>query len=275
MNEKRDNGKVGIGVVTCNRMGFFRECIAAIPDVDVIVVANDGESYPSTVYPSRIKEVLQHRRNRGVGRSKNHALRTLIKEGCTHLFLCEDDMRVVNPDLCKEYIHAAEGSGILHFNFAYHGPENRSPQGEIIPPRKLVLYGDDVSIALHQNVLGAFQYFRIDVLLACGLFDPVYKNMWEHIDHTYRIIRKGFHPPFWWFADLADSSHYIEDMDPKHTSSASKRDRRSHAFFMDLFDRYFSFKHGYRAGMVPDVSEVEVDRSLAEIKRKYACVRGT
>jgi GT2 family glycosyltransferase len=270
MEKIKMTGKVGIGVITYNRLDCFRDCIAGVPEADMIVVVNDGEPYPSSVYPSRIAKVIQHKTNHGVGRSKNDALRLLLEAGCSHIFLSEDDVKIVNPDLCKEYIKASERSGIRHFNFAYHGFENKSPDGTPTPPRKIINYKEGGSISLHRHLLGAFQYFGEDVLRTCGFMDPFYKNMLEHIDHTCRIIRHGFHPPYWWFADIADSFRSIQDLDPYHKQSTIRCNKGSYAIRSKVSDLYFAIKNGNVPPKMKDVGEREVERSLVMIKEKYA-----
>ncbi len=260
--------RIGIGVITCNRLSLFRECIAGIPETDIIVVVNDGEPYPLSVYPSRVTEIIQHDKNRGVGRSKNDALRYLLNSGCRHIFLCEDDIKILHPHICNEYIRASERTGILHFNFAYHGPRNKSSYG-VPTPRKVVDYGNGISIGLNRYLTGAFSYYREDVLRTCGLIDTVYKNMLEHVDHTYRIIREGYHPPFWWFADLAESSRFIDDLDPNLSKSTMGYDRRSSSAFFFIYSLYFSLKHCYLVQKVPDVDEKEVDYVLIELQKKF------
>jgi len=266
--------KVGIGIITCNRLSLFRECMAGVPEADIIVVINDGDPYPFTAYPTRIADVKQHQTNRGIGRSKNEALRLLLDAGCSDIFLCEDDIRIVNPHLCDEYIRASKKTGIMHLNFGYHGPLNKSSQG-VPKPRKVVDYGEGVSIGLNRCLVGAFSYYREEVLRKCGLIDQAFRNALEHIDHTYRIIREGFHPPFGWFADLAESYRFIDDLDPDLSRSTIRSNRFfNKIIFNSIFllnNLYFKKKHGYLAQNVPDVGEKEVDRVLNNLKRQYGC----
>ena len=261
--------KIGIGVITHNRTHLFRKCISSVPEVDHLVVVNDGEPYPASVYPSRVAELIQHRRNEGVGRSKNDALRYLLNAGCSDIFLVEDDIRIVDPHICQAYVRASRRTGIRHFNFAYHGFENRLPQGTPAPPRKTITYDNGVVIGLHRNILGAFQYFTHDVLRDCGLMDPLFINMFEHVEHTYRIIQHGFHPPFWWFADLSESDRCFEDLDPNHELSTIRSERLSYRFRLRISDMYFAIKHSSYLANIKDVDEDVVDRALANIQSKF------
>jgi GT2 family glycosyltransferase len=262
-------GKVGIGVITCNREDLFRRCIASLPNVDTVVVVNDGRPYPPDAYPSYVARVIQHPRNRGVARSKNDALRFLMDAGCVHLFVCEDDIRVLDEAVCQEYIRASFRSGILHFNFGNVGYENRTPEGGLIPPRKVVGYGDGVTVALFRHLHGVFQYFRREALEKCGLFDTLFHNMLEHTDLTFRMIHEGYHPPYWWFADIGESVRYLEDLDPGHARSTSTRSRFVYRLRFHFYDRYFSWRHGWRAGLVPDTDERAVEEVLANIQRLH------
>ena len=41
--------------------------------------------------------------------------------------------------------------------------------------------------------------------------DERFYNALEHVDHTIAVIDAGMHPPFGYFADIADSQDYIGD----------------------------------------------------------------
>ena len=265
INEKVSKMKIGVGIITCNRYFLFKECIGSLPDADVIVIVNDGEPYPALSYPSRIANLIQHHTNKGVGRSKNDAFKFLLDAGCTHIFLCEDDIKILNPQIYREYIRVSDYSGIRHLNFAYHGPRNKSQKG-IPSPRKIINYSKGVNISLNLNLTGAFSYYTRDVLEQCGLMDPLFKNMVEHVDHTNKIIRKGFHPPFWWFADVADSHRFIDDLDPDLSKTTIHHNQWYSKGLMRIEYGYFWLKNG----TLKEESEEEVDRKLSIIKQKYA-----
>ncbi len=108
-------------------------------------------------------------------------------------------------------------------------------------------------------------------MLTWGFIDPVYKNMLDHVDHTIRIIRRGFHPPFWWFADLAESARFIDDLDPDLSRSIIRYDRWSSSAAFHLSNLYFSIKHGHFVQNIPNVDENEVDRVLTELKHEFGC----
>ena len=265
------NNMIGIGLITCNRLNFFQKSINSIPEVDKIVVVNDGASYPNSVYPSKISEIIQHKTNKGIAKTKNDALKYLLNSKCNHIFLMEDDVAIKEPSVIENYIRASQLSGILHLNYAYHGRWNRSSTGK--PQPRLVLnYGENINLAFHYNLTGALSYFRSNVLHAVGLMDETYKNVLEHVDHTYQIIKNGFHPPFRWFADIENSFNSIIELDPYLFESVNSKSFLPIKFRTKLFSVYFRMKNGYKPFRVPTVDEDELRRILEEIKRKYACI---
>ena len=204
--------KIGIAIITFNRQEFFEKVQASIPDYVSLYVVNTGSKYPQSIYQDRVK-LHQCDKKTCVGWGKNHALRMMINDGCDHLFTMEDDVIITNPDVCKKYIKAASVSGIWHMNFGYHGPANFKPNQYGIPnPKQIIDYGNGVEIAFNQHCVGAFSYYYKGVIKHIGYIDERFINAWDHIEHTYRIIRNRLHPPFWWFADIADSMNYIKEL---------------------------------------------------------------
>jgi glycosyltransferase involved in cell wall biosynthesis len=259
--------KIGVGVITCNAPERFEGCIKTIPNVDELVIVNDGEAYDSALYPSEA-EVIQHSRNKCVGISKNDALRHLIQSKCDHIFLVEDDMLIQNPDVFTHYIHAAEGSGIWHLNFGYHGPANMTEDGQP-KPRQVVEYDNGPSIALNAHCVGAFTYFLKSVVKSIGYHDEHFKNCWEHVEHTNRIIKAGLHPPFWWFADVADSHEYIKEYASSEVSSVIRKDEAWQQNMREGME-WFKHKHGLYPTQNPDTPPQQVMAILEKIEANYA-----
>lgn len=264
------NNKIGIGVLTCNRADFFQKVIKAVPDVDTVVVVNDGSPYNNDIYPSKVKDVLQHTKNKCIGISKNEALRYLIQDNCNHLFLLEDDILIKNPEVCRAYIHGAEASGIWHLNFGYHGPANfKSNQYGVKNPRTTVEYEPGIELAFNPNIVGAFSYYLRGIIKTVGYMDERFKNSWEHVEHTYRIIKEGIHPPFWWFADLANSDQYISELASSEVNSVIRK-TDTWRTDMQMGAVWFKRKHGFIPTAIPDTHPDVVLQRLEEIKEKYA-----
>lgn len=265
--------KIGIGIITCNRSHFFKELITSIPEVDKIVVVNDGQPYNNNLYPSKVSEVIQHKRNKGIARTKNDALKYLLNQNCEHIFLFEDDIAIKDQVIIEKYIKAGEISGILHFNYAYHGTwENRKPDGSP-NPRNIIDYGDDIKIAFYNNTTAALSYYRDIVLEKVGFLDTIYRNALEHVDHTYQIYKAGFHPPFRWFADIADSYKLINELDFGQNESLLRKNKLILRWRARIFGAYFRIKNGYRPHLVPDVEEDELMKYLKILKSQNTSVK--
>jgi GT2 family glycosyltransferase len=251
---------VGLGIITCNRSALFDKCLQSVPDVDKIVIVNDGNEYPNSIYSSKPDEIIQHKSNMGVGRSKNDALQYLIGQECKYMFLCEDDILIKNKNVCDEYIKLSEKSGLMHMNYAYHGPDNKDINGN--PQPRKILEG----VSLNKHLLGAFSFYNDEIIKKIGYIDEQFKNAYEHVDHTYQIIKAGYHPPFWWFADLPDSSEYISDQHDYHQKSVIRRNMLLWKLNLRLNGYRFKIKNGFTPNNIPDCNIDEVLRSLNQIK---------
>lgn len=262
--------KIGFGIITCNRQDYFVKLLSSLPDVDKIVTVNDGSEYDSKVYSSKIDVIIQHKKNKGVGKSKNDALKYLLLHNCNHIFLFEDDIAIKNHSIIEKYIEASRETGILHFNYAYHGTLNRKIDGTP-NPLKIIEYDNNIKIAFNYHITGALSYYRDEVLYKVGLLDERYKNILEHVEHTYRIIKDGFHPPFRWFADLANSYSLIDELDPLHSNSIiNSQNRLMQRFKTYIYYLYFLFQHGYTPTKIPIEDESGLMASLDEIKKNYS-----
>ena len=214
--------KTGIAIITCDRPDLFEKCAKSVCDthsklVDHLLVVNDGEQ---TVDPGKHFDVIHNKHNVGVGKSKNKAIKNLIKLGCKHIFVVEDDICFANEHVVNKYITLSKTSGVKHLNYCLHGTANKQ-NGKAKP--KLIIDYKHVKMALYHNVTGALSYYHKDVIKTCGLMDLKYKNAMEHVDHTMRIIKAGYHPPFRWFADVADSDQLLIDQDQSLSSSKIRK----------------------------------------------------
>lgn len=219
-----DISKVGIGITTYNAEHRIKQSAFTVPKwMKNFVIVNDGTPYDSSSYPEQA-HVIQHETNKSVGAAKNTAIKYLLEQGCEHIFLMEDDILIKDERVFEQYIKYSVLTGIKHLNFALHGPANKKGStgfktlderkdidGEP-NPRMVIPYPEGIKIFLYPNCVGAFSYYHKSVLDKVGLFDPVFKNAWEHIEHTYQTIKNGFHPPFWHFADIENSWEYLTDI---------------------------------------------------------------
>ncbi len=262
---KQSSEKIGFAIITCNRKFFFEKCINSIPELDEVVVVNDGKAYESNIYPSKVTKIIQNDRNRGIAYSKNAALKYMLEEKCKHLFLCEDDIALKDSDVIYKYINASKVSGIYHFNYGFHGDWNRDSNGEPVP-RFIKKYDNETSLTFNRELTGALSYFRDEVIESVGLIDEFYKNVFEHVDHTFRIIKKGFHPPLYWFADIENSYEYILELDPKLEKSLNTKSNFNYWIRIKFFTLYFILKNGRKPHKFYDATEDEVVRILDKMK---------
>lgn len=217
--------KIGCAIITCNRPLMFKKCLDSIsdnPDLDEIVIVNDGLGH--TYHQSQKYPLIQHvPQKQGVGKSKNDALLYLLGMNCIHIFLIEDDMLIKDSKIFEKYIETSKKTGIQHLMFGYHGPANkRGISGGSPAPRVVINYDDDTSLALNEHCVGAFCYYSRKSLDDCGLIDERFGNAFDHVSHSYELALKGYSTPYWWWADVANSTDFIEEQICSEHSSSIK-----------------------------------------------------
>ena len=94
-----------------------------------------------------------------------------------------------------------------------------------------------------------------EVLKKVGLIDENYYNAWEHVDHTYCIIKAGYHPPFWWFADLYDSHKYITEAPNAINNSSIANNTEQWQKNVSTGREIYKQKHGHYPNQPPYVSK--------------------
>jgi len=277
--------KIGIGIITYNAPDKIKQSAFSVPSfVDEFVIVNDGTPYDNSCYPSHA-HIIQHTENSKVAKSKNDALNYLLEKGCEHIFLMEDDVIITNSEIFKKYIEASKKSGLLHLNFALQGPHNFKKQGRQNKkgdlsdrifdernaepaPLHTLDYQNGISISFYPACVGAFSYFRRKVLEEVGLFDETFKNSWEHVEHTYRIIKAGYHTPFGWFADITNSNKYLANIPNCMENSTIAKDP-TWKQNSEIGESYFKSLHGYIPGKLPKASQKGLLKSAVEIYNNH------
>ena len=286
----KDN--VGLGIVTCNREDFLKKVLDSIPrhKIHYLVLINDGDSADfkdkSDNGPRRFVysknglcgNYFYTGGNRGVGFAKNWAFTELLKtghsqelahwpgdkQGIDHMFIMEDDIIIKDENVFEKYIEVSKKTGLKHLMYGYHGPANKR-NGKPFP-RKIVDYGAGTSIALNQHCVGAFTYYNKSVIEDIGVNDSAYVNAWEHVDHSYNIVKKGYLPAYWWWPDIANSYDYLDELACSEVSSVI-RPRKNWRENITRGAKHFSGKHGYLPTQVPDTHVNEVMNKLKLIKK--------
>jgi predicted O-methyltransferase YrrM len=276
-----------VGIVTCDRPEFFEKCYNSVKtakNVDVIAVCNDGKREvsidPKTVY-------IKHETNKGVGVSKNDLLKAALNNpDIEHIFLLEDDMLVKDPDVFNIYVKAAKKSGIYHLNYGPGSPFNRKQDFEFdlhnrheckqdteLNPKLKIDYGDNVEIWFYEHSVAMLTYFHRSVLEEVGLHDERFYNAWEHVDLTYRIIKAGHHPEFWWFADVANSDKLISEAPTAIDKSSIAKDTEQWKKNVYGGREVYKQKHGHYPNMPPRTTREAVLKSIKRLKRKDSLLK--
>lgn len=276
--------KIGLAIITKQPRDTFPKAFD-FPHhmVDHVVIINDGEEFTynwnsnfRNMYVGRIPETtltyIKNDVNLGVAASKNKAMCSLLEQGCDHIFIMEDDMRIKDPNIFQAYINASKQSGIQHLMFGYHGPANKNGISKGEPcPRLVVDYGD-FSLALNQHCVGAFCYYSRKCLEDVGLIDEQFRNAFDHVSHSYELALKGYSTPYWWWADLANSLDYIEEQACSEENSSIKTPEKMREWRDNIRNsmEYFKEKFGvypFGSNGVFDTSEKDVLTFLKNVRR--------
>jgi GT2 family glycosyltransferase len=278
--------KIGVGIITCERIDYLNNLLDSIDKqlagINEIVVIDDGTE--KTIHSHPKVNFIKHTDGRiGVGKAKNMALKTLVEKECDYIFLIEDDMLIKDQTVFKQYIEASRISGIQHFNYGPGSPFNRKQtiknfdlhnrhllSQDTAPNPKLIIDYKDCKIALYEHTVAMFSFFTREVIEKVGYIDEQFYNAWEHVDHTYCIIKAGYHPPFWWFADLANSHDLLTEAPGAidNSSIANKSDEWQKNVYggRELYLK----KHGHYPNQPPYISQEQVIDSLKQIKKTYS-----
>lgn len=273
-----NSSKIGVGIITYNRPDNFWKLFRSVEsngDVDHVCVVNDGdvrEDYDSLINYDKV-DIYQNQeifgKNIGVGKSKNIAIRSLLKSECDYIFLIEDDIFIKRNDVFRKYIETSEKTGIQHLNYSQHGVMNKLPNGEP-NPRTVIEYNSiGLKLPLYLHCVGAFSFYTKRCLHDVGLLDERYYNACEHVDHTLEIIKAGMHPPFWTFPDIENSWEYLYD-EQWSLDQSTISGKPGHDNIVSFADEVFKMKHGCTPGYIPVASWDTVTDSLKQIKKTYA-----
>ena len=272
---------IGVGIVTCNRPDYLNSLLKSLDSckVDELVIVNDGTELPELDI-KHTHTIINNETNLGVGRTKNKALKHLVEKGCKYIFLIEDDMIILDKAIFEKYIDAHKASGIHHFNYGPGSPFNRKQTIQNYdlhnrhlldqnsePNPKLIIEYKTSKISLFEHTVAMFSFFTKEVLETTGYIDEDFYNAWEHVDHTYRIIKAGYHPPFWWFADIFDSHKYLTEAPNAINNSSIANNTEQWGKNVYGGRELYKRKHGHYPNQPPFVTKEEVIKSLNNLKK--------
>ena len=171
---------IGIGVTTRNRPEALAKTLAQItkhmPPGAVVRVVDDA----SDTTDPRVHFRFPH--NVGIARAKNKCIELLFEEGCTDLFLFDDDTYPVADGWWKPYVDSPQP----HLMYVFVDFANGQKLGDTE-----VVY-DDGSHVAYSHARGCMLYIHADCIDRVGGFDTAFgKWGWEHINYSDRVHAAG------------------------------------------------------------------------------------
>lgn len=243
----KKNEKIGIGIITYNRPKQFNNLMNSIKDIDyinhIIIIKdkniNYGKNSPNKFINERIK-YINLTDSKCIAENKNVALKYLIDNGCTHLFIIEDDVIIKNPDVFLKYIETAKIFRIEHLNFCRrYLPKSETYQKPIYKFTFL-----NTGLEFYHNLCGIFSYFTKNAIETAGYMNENYINALEHCEHTYRLcLNNMYTPKFHMFADIMNSNEYLEDGGKKTSICESDIQKQN------VYNAFTLFKNTYNKKM--------------------------
>lgn len=257
------SSEIGVGILTYNRPDLYTQVLASIPrnKIGVLVVVNDGEnSYATPQWD--VDHIILNKCQKGVAKSKNLLLKSLIERGCKHLFLIEDDILIKDSSVFEAYIKAASSTGIHHLCFEKIANNQKTLKFTLEQP-------DGVRIGFYHNPQGAFMYINSNLITKLGYFDENYLNAFEHIDFIYNLINKNVMPPFWYFPDLLDSEKYLTDI-PGSNENSTITNKQSYQENWNKSANFFVSKWGKFTNAIEDVGLLSLQYKLIDLQTNYS-----
>lgn len=299
--------KIGIGLVTCNAVEKLKQSSVTIPDLDHFVIVNDGIPYDPSVYPSNAhviqhdknycvakskNDAFRYLLDNGCEHifimeddvliRNVHVFEEYIRasevSGILHLNYALQgpnnrkqpiDLLFTEKNFFEKLVNTLAGKKILASLAKEISAQERKflLENSDPAPKMTVSYKNGVRIGLYHHCVGAFSYYRREVLEKTGLMDEHFKNAWEHVEHTYKVIRAGYHPPFWWFADISNSIDYLDNISDAIANSTIARNPQWKNNISEG-EIYFKEKTGLKPVEIPIASAREVKRILKELEHK-------
>lgn len=229
--------KIAIGISTKNRSKSFGELVYSIfnftsraSEYEIFVVDDASDtnySYPDFRFDTSV----------GISTVKNKCLQLCYESGAEHIFLMDDDVRVLNHDWHLPYINSGE-----HHLCATFLPHN----GTFIS-KKLIEKKFSIDFCSNKDLLDRSQrqfpeieftetllkrhllgngyclYFTRHCIETVGGFDTNYNNKYEHCDLSRRIFNAGLTK--YMYQDVINSNELIYCLDQDNAIQRSFTDR--------------------------------------------------
>ncbi len=166
--------RIGVAITTRNRPEILARSLKTwvqhLPEDAVLAVVDDHSDVP-VVVPAGVR-LVRAAEHLGIARAKNLAITTLMDEGCTDLFLVDDDVLCASPGWWEPYVQSPEP----HLAMCW--------DNEVFTTDSLVGY---------QWPKGCMLYTERRVIDRVGGMDPQF-GVWglEHVSWSDRIHNAGF-----------------------------------------------------------------------------------
>lgn len=254
-----NNEKICVGIITYNRKDTFKRLFETILNcnyIDNIVVVKDKELDYQDAHPKNYNdpryEFIQMINSSGIAQNKNEVLKKFISNNDDHVFIIEDDINIKNIDVFKRYIDTAKYFKLEHLNFCRSFDTMVSHA--YVQPFTTVNGNNEYALDLFLRLSGDFSYFTKNAIEKAGLYDERYINAFDHCEHSYRMSMLGFYTPFNAFADIHDSTQYLEDTGTTTTIEQSEYHKRCIYNGANLFAKTY----GIRMNAIPIPSKNQI-----------------
>ncbi len=212
-SQTETNEKIGIAITTHNRANVFQKALAEqqrfLPPGAILCVVDDGSDQPPKTQNN--VRLIRNEKAQGIPAAKNAGIRILMEEGCTHLFLFDDDAYPLCADWYKPYIRSPEPHLCAIFTHWADG----TPVGDCN------IIGGDQEHIWYSHARGYMLYLHRSAIEKVGGMDTIYRTGYEeHLDLSDRIYTAGL--TSWRYMDVRNSDKLIYSADQAHTVPTSQ-----------------------------------------------------
>lgn len=240
--------KISIGISTRNRPKSFCELSYSIlqytPSNFEIFVVDDASdtdySYPDFRFDT----------SAGISRVKNKCLQLCYESGAGHIFLFDDDVRILKDDWWKPYVE----SGEHHFCATFLPSQGTFISKKLIDVKTNIEAAGSMELKtkafesfpefkfkealLKRHLLGNGYclYFTRKCIKTVGGFDIRFNNKYEHCDLSRRIHAAGL--TRYKYQDVANSAELIYCLDQDKAIERSFSEKEMQANLKSGYDLY-------------------------------------
>ncbi|MFC2149578.1 glycosyltransferase family 2 protein, partial [Candidatus Auribacterota bacterium] len=207
-----NNNRVMVLLLTCNQLGFTRDCIESViksdyPDFEIVVIDNGSSDGTHEALKSEYPEitVIKNERNLGVGGGRNIGLCHFLNNSKSRYLYILDNDTVIDKHVISELVGLMEkdkrigiAAGFLYY---FSDPEVIHIAGGAFHNwKKGLFYGSmrgektgrkEIEREV-EEVVGATIFTKREVVEKTGLFHEEYFYGREDSDWSYRAAKFGY-----------------------------------------------------------------------------------